>query len=181
MKAPLLLAGSIVLIPVVYSLASAVQAPSTEAAKIAFVSPNRLVAESPAVRAVVARFQATQQEKATALKTRQAALEQTRRKLAAAGSSAERAELEKQAARQQEELQKASSQAQADLQASQREMQTALQAHLRPVLDELAETRQIDAFLNADVGVLWSRRSLDLTPVVIERLNATPQQGSPKP
>ena len=60
-------------------------------------------------------------------------------------------------------------------------MQAALQAQLGPVLEELSQSQQIDAFFNADTGALWSRKSLDLTPAVLERLNARAAQGVAKP
>ena len=66
-----------------------------------------------------------------------------------------------------------------DVQATQREAQAMLQSTLKPVLDEVTKSRGIDVVLNADVAVMWSAPQLDLTSVVVERLNAAKAPATP--
>jgi Skp family chaperone for outer membrane proteins len=173
------IAGSIALVMLGYALALAADT-TRGPSKIALISVNRLLAESPDVQTTVGKLRATQKEMLTTLRTKQQALEQTRRTLATA-TGAERSRLQVQEKEQAADLQKATAQAQADLQASQRETLVALQSHLKPVLDEIGKRESLDAVLNADVAVFWGSASLDITSDVIKRLNADAGKGGAKP
>ena len=175
------LVATISLVAIVYSRASAAQLASRGPSKVAFVSGNRLVAESQDVQGAMKRFRSARQQTLTELRSKQQQLEAARRKLAAAKAGAARADLEKEESQLRAELERATAQAQKDLQASQDEVQTTLRSHLKPVLDELAGSQGIDVVLNSDVAVLWASTKLDLTAAVLERLNEKPPEGSPKP
>src|SRR6478672_10479964 len=89
------IATSIALLPAMFSLAPAGQAPAAQAApRIAYVSGQRILAESPEAKAEFARFPALQQQKATELRVKQQALDATRQQLAQAGDSTARAQLQ---------------------------------------------------------------------------------------
>jgi outer membrane protein len=168
------------LVPLAFTLGAAGQTASRGPTRVAFVSAQRILTESPEARAEVARFQAAQQAKTGDIRIRQQALEATRRKLAAATSPAERATLEKQEREQREGLERAAAQAQTDLQASQRQVQAELHARIRPVVEELAQREGVDLVLNADTAIVWGPTRLDLTAAVLDRLKAT-SQPAPKP
>lgn len=171
--------GSIALVMLGYALALAADT-TRGPSKIAFISVNRLVSQSPDVQTEVGKVRATQKEMFTTLRAKQQALEQTRRALAAA-TGAERARLQAQEKEQAADLQKTTAQAQADLQASQREAMVALQAHLKPVLDDIGKREGLDAVLNGDVAIFWGSARLDITSAVLERLNADAGKGGAKP
>jgi Skp family chaperone for outer membrane proteins len=171
--------GSVALVMLGYALA--VAADTTRGpSKIAFISVNRLIAQSPDVQTEVGKLRATQKEMFTTLRQKQQALEQTRRALSNA-TGAERARLQAQEKEQAADLQKATTQAQADLQASQRETMVALQSHLKPVLDDIGRREGLDAVLNGDVAIFWGSTKLDITSDVIQRLNADAGKGGAKP
>ena len=166
------LALSLVVVPTLASVLSLQGAPVAPTARIAIVSGQRLIAGSAEARAVLERSQARQRQAAADLRTRQQALEATRRELAAAKDPRARAELEKREAQQVAELKSEASEAQTDVAAAQRQMQADLQTILSPVLNELGKERNIELILNADVAVLWGARHLDLTNDVIQRINS---------
>jgi Skp family chaperone for outer membrane proteins len=151
-----------------------------EPARIAYVSTNRIIAESPDARAEVARFQAAQQQKTTELRAKQRELTVTRQQFGQASSAETRAELARMEEQQRAELERATSQAQTDLQKLQQQMHANLQARLKPILQALAQNQDFQIVLNADTAVVWASPSVDLTAAVIERLNAT-STSKPKP
>jgi Skp family chaperone for outer membrane proteins len=171
--------GSIALVMLGYALA--VAADTTRGpSKIAFVSVKRLIAEAPDVQSALGKLRVAQQEALVGIRAKQQALEETRRKIAVA-SNADRAKLQQQERDQAAELQQATAQAQAELQTSQRETVEVLQTHLRPVLQNLARSENLDAILNADMALLWGSTQLDITSTVIQRLNADSAGKTAKP
>jgi len=166
---------SIALLPAMFSLAPAAQTAATRVTSpIAYVSAQRIMAEFPEARADVARLQAMQQQKATALRAQQQALESTRQQLANAADGAARVQLQQQEQQQRTDLERATAQAQADLQTLQRQINTDLQAKVKVVVEDLVKAQNIQLVLNGDSAVIWAASSTDLTPAVIERLNAKP-------
>jgi Skp family chaperone for outer membrane proteins len=150
-----------------------------EPARLAFISPNRIIAETQEAQADLARFKALQQQKTTDLRTRQRELAVTRQKLAQTTEAATRSELTEQEERQREALEQATSQAQAELQKQQQQMHANLQTRLRPILEDLARRQGIEMVLNADTAVVWASQNHDLTPVVIQRLDGTTAPKTP--
>ena len=70
------------------------------------------------------------------------------------------------------ELEKVTQQVQADLLTLQRQIQSDLVAKVRPLIEEIAKARNVDLVVNTDTTVVWAIPQLDLTPAVIERMNA---------
>jgi Skp family chaperone for outer membrane proteins len=139
---------------------------------VAFVSAQRILAESTQGKAQIAKLQALQQQKTGDLRTRQQALDATRQKLAAAADAAERTKLQQEELTERTELEKAAAQAQTDLQAFQRTANADLQVTVKATLDELLQGSDINVVLSADTSVVWARTSVDLTALVIQRMNA---------
>ena len=170
-----LITTSIALLPAMLSLAPAVQAPATPGApRIGYISAQRIVEGTPDVRAEFTRLQTTQQQRATALRAQQQTLEATRQQLAQAPEGAGRIQLQQQELQQRTELEKATIQAQTDLQTLQREVNSALQTRVRTVVEDLVKGQNFQMVLNGEAAVIWAAPGTDLTPAVIERLNAKP-------
>ncbi len=138
------------------------QSPSP--ARIAVVSTQRVSVETIDGKAAQARIQALQQERTADLRTKQQALEATRRELAQTKELNGLAPLQRQETQQRADLERASAQAQLDIQNLQRQVSADLQAKLRVVLLELVKARDIQLVLNADAAVLFVTPDFDLTP-----------------
>lgn len=165
---------SIALLPAMFSLAPAGQAPATQGtSRIAYVSGQRIVAESPETKAAFARLPALQQERATALRAKQQALEATRQQLAQTSDGSTRIQLQQQELQQRTDLERATVLAQADLQALQRQLDADLKSKVKAVVDDLVKGQNIQLVLN-DQAVVWAAPDTDLTGAVVERLNAKP-------
>jgi outer membrane protein len=174
------LTATIALVSIAYSLHPVAQvSPPVAPTKIAFVSSNRLVAAAPDIRAALERLQATKKQTVGELQQKQRALQETRSKMAQAPTPAARTELLNREKAQEAELTKLTVQAQFDVQASQREAQALLQSTLKPVLDEVAKGRGIDVVLNSDLAIVWGNPQLDITALVVERLNAAKAPAAP--
>ena len=150
------------------------QPPAAGAPRIAFVSAQRILAESSHGKADVARMQALQQQKTTEIRTKQQALEATRQQLAQAADSGARDRLQQQEQQQRTDLERAAAQAQSEIQALQRQVQNDLQTRVRPVVEDAAKSENVQIVLNGDTAVVWAAPGLDLTKVVIDRLDAKP-------
>ena len=68
---------------------------------------------------------------------------------------------------------------QTDIQALQRQVNTELMARLQPALEELTKESGVQLVINADNAVLWSVPGIDLTPFVVERMNARSATATP--
>ena len=147
------------------------QSRSIEPARIAYVSAQRILRESPAAKAASTKVQTAQRDRVADIRKKQGELEATRRELAAAKDAASRSTLQKREEGQRMELERATAEARSDLQTEQRELQGELQRLLGPVLTDIAHERNLQAVLNADFSVMWGVKELDLTREVIERLN----------
>jgi Skp family chaperone for outer membrane proteins len=128
---------------------------------------------------VAARIQAMQQQRATELRGKQQTLETTRQQLSQATENQARVNLQQQELQQRLDLERSTAQAQVDLQALQRQSQTEMQEKLKPILEELAKSHDLQLVINADTALAWAVPALDLTAAAVERLNA--KSGSPKP
>jgi Skp family chaperone for outer membrane proteins len=176
-----LLALSVLFVPAAFWAGGLQQPAPQPPTGVAMISGQRILAESPDARAKLAELQARQQQRTTEIKTKQQALEATRRQLAAATDPAKKSELQKQEQQQRTELERDAADAQSDLQASQRQLQADLRALLNPVLAEIAKGRNVQVILNSDLSVAWAAPGVDLTSEVLERLNARSAGGASKP
>jgi outer membrane protein len=145
--------------------------------RVAYVSGQRLSSESNEGKAGTIRLQALQQEKAADVRARQQALEAVRQQLARADAGA-RAALEQDEQQRRAELERAVAQAQVDIQNVQREISADLMTKVRAILEEVVAGTDVEIVLQSDGPVIWAAPSLDLTPVVIERLSAQPPGGN---
>jgi Skp family chaperone for outer membrane proteins len=139
---------------------------------VGYVSAQKVLAESNEGKAAVARLTAVQQQKAGELRPKQQALETTRRQLLEATDANTRNQLSQTELQQRTELERLSQQAATDVQALQRQTQSELQVRVRGLVEEIARSKNIQLVLNADTTVIWSDTRLDLTPALLERLNA---------
>jgi Skp family chaperone for outer membrane proteins len=98
-----------------------------------------------------------------------------RQELGRATDAGTRAKLEQEEAQRRAEFERAVAQAQQDIQNAQRQISNDLMAKVRPILEELVAGTDVQIVLQADGPVLWAAPGLDLTPVVVERLNAEPE------
>lgn len=142
------------------------------ASRIAYVSMQRMIAESPATKAEAARLESMRQEKSRVLRNKQQALENTRQELArAASGSAALPRLRQEEQQRRSDFEQATVEAQTALQALQHQLQSALRAQLKAALDELATRQGVQIVLNEDTGVVWASPGSDLTGLVVQRLN----------
>jgi Skp family chaperone for outer membrane proteins len=143
--------------------------------QIGYVSGQRILTETSQGKAEVARLQTLQQQKTTELRAKQQTLEATRQQLVQASENPTRTQLQQQEQQQRIELERATTQAQIDLQALQRQLQSDFQTRLKPVVEEVAKTEDVQIVINGDNAVVWAAPSLDLTSLVIDRLNGKPK------
>jgi Skp family chaperone for outer membrane proteins len=137
---------------------------------VAYVSGQRIFAESGEGKALRAKLQAQQQQRANDLRTRQQTLEGLRKQLAQATDNAARVQLQQQELQQRTDLERATTQAQTEMQNLTRQVQTEFQGRVRGVLAEIVKGQNVQMVLNGDAAVVWSAPGLDLTSAVIERL-----------
>ena len=144
-------------------------------ARMAFVSMQRLVAQSVRAQASAKRIQQYRDEKTRAIAEKQKHLEALRLEVAQLGGILNRSKLAKKKTEEEQtraELQELQKEAQSGLQTMQREAQAELQADLSAVLGNLARERGADLVLNDDVAVMWARGGMDWTNDVVQRVNA---------
>lgn len=178
----LLVAASVVLIATVYSMTAMGQAPPSRglSQQIGYIGAQRVINESTAAKADVARLQAVQQQRATELKASQQALDATRHQLSQATDDSARQPLQQREQQQQADLERATAQMQTDLQTLQRQMQAEIQMQVRTAADQVGKDQNLQVILNADTALVWAAPGLDVTAAVIDRLNATAALPTPK-
>ena len=142
--------------------------------RIGYVSSQRISAESVDGRAGVARVQALQQQKSAEVRAKQQVLEATRLKLVQATEGAERLPLQLQEQQQRQDLERTITQGQSDIQSLQRQVNAEILAKVKEILDDVLKGRDIQLVLNVETAIVWAAPGLDLTPLVLERLNAKP-------
>lgn len=145
---------------------------------VAYVSGQRIFTESTEGKALRAKLEAQQQQRANEIRTRQQTLEGIRKQLAQATDNAARVQLQQQELQQRTDLERANAQAQSEMQKLQRQVQTEFQGRVREVLAEVTKGQNVQMVLNGDLAVVWSAPGSDLTNAVIERLNTQPA-GAP--
>jgi len=166
-----ILMTSVALLPTMVSLAPAGQARPTATGRIAYVSGQRIIAESAELKAAFGQLPALQKERATALRAQQQTIEETRQQLAQATDGATRLQLQQKETQQRAELERSTAQAQADLQKLQAQLDTELKSKVKAVIAELVKGQNVELVLNDSV-VIWAPPENDLTAAVIERFNA---------
>lgn len=147
-------------------------------ARMVYISGARISSESAPGKAGQARVQALQQTRASELRTRQQTLEATRKQLVSATTADERTRLVAQESTQRVDAERFAQQAQLDIQNLQREISNELRQKLNAVLGPLLKGTRVETVLNLDTSVVWSVPGLDISTVVIERLNAAEAAAS---
>ena len=155
------------------------QRPAPPGGPVAYVVSQRISNETTEGKAGIARIQALQRERTADARTRQEALQGTRRLIDATQDSAERTRLQAQEQQQRTDLEKAVSQSQVDLQNLQRQISNELGVKVKAAISDVVKGTGVQVVLSADTTVVWAAQGLDLTSPVIERLNA--QAASPAP
>jgi Skp family chaperone for outer membrane proteins len=156
------------------------QQPAPASGPVAFVVSQRISNETAEGKAGIARIQALQRARSTDARTRQEALQATRRQIDATQDSAERTRLQAQEQQQRTDLEKAVTQSQVDLQNLQRQISNELGVKVKAAIQELVKGTGVQVVLSADTTVVWAAQGLDLTSRVIERLNAQAAAPAPK-
>jgi Skp family chaperone for outer membrane proteins len=159
----------------VFSVVLAGAAAPSPRTHIAFVSVQRIAAQSSIGQTSAKRLETARQEKTRAVAAKQQHLESLRLEIARNGGvlyRSKREELQQQEDREKVELEKLKESAQSELQALQREIQGVFQSDLKTVLVELATQRDADIVVNADTAVVWAKTGFDLTDDVVKRLDA---------
>jgi Skp family chaperone for outer membrane proteins len=139
---------------------------------VVFVNSQRLLNEVPAARSEISRINSLQQMKNAELRGKQQAIDATRQEFATAPDADTRAKLQKQEQDQRADLERSTQQAQAEVQRFQRDIQSELQARVRGAIEELAKTQNIKLVLTADTSVVWGAPGMDVTNLLIDKLNA---------
>jgi Skp family chaperone for outer membrane proteins len=146
-----------------------------DAARIAYVSPQRAFFESNDGRAAQARLSSLESETSREVGARQAKLKALQQDLAQRASvlaEFARAEREQEIERFQIDLQRFMEDAQARFLGVRRDLENAFLAKFRPALDTVAKKRGLLFIINEDGGTLaWADASRDFTPDVVAALN----------
>jgi len=161
-------------------------APFPAGAKIAFFQPEVVFQNSSDGKTSVARVQALITKKQTEAAEKQKQLQANQQKLQTSGSvmnDAARAQLEKEIDRQTKDAERFQQDAQAEVQELQTEVQNEFVKKLQPILESIANEKQLHLLFNArDSGISWATAGLDLTPEVIKKLDASKAPATtPKP
>jgi Skp family chaperone for outer membrane proteins len=161
-------------LPVLLAATPAVAQVPTDAT-VAVLSSQRISSQSIEGRAGQERLQGLQRQRASELRQKQQALEETRRLIADSGATKELKQLE---SKQRADLDLATVQAQTEFQTTQRDVTLALQAKVRIVLEELLKGTSVQVVLQSEGNIIWTAPGVDLTDAVIARLNARVEGGS---
>jgi Skp family chaperone for outer membrane proteins len=149
--------------------------------KYAFLNLQVIAANSNEGKALSARVQALQEQKAKELQDKNKQLQAAQDKLEKGGSvmsDQARQTLQLDIERQQRDIQRSTEDAQQDLQTLTQQLQVEFERKLTPVLDGVAKQKGIHFIFNAgDSGLVWADPSLDLTGDVLQALDAATKTG----
>jgi Skp family chaperone for outer membrane proteins len=168
-------AAALVLVVAIIASVGAIE-PKAGPARIAYVSIQKVAAQSTEVQASSKRLQQYRDEKARAIAEKQKAFDALRLQVAQLGGvfqGSRRAKAQQDEQRVRGELQALQNEAQTELQKMQREAQADFQRQLSTVVGELAKQRGADIVLNEDVSVVWAHPGMDWTSEVVQRINAS--------
>jgi Skp family chaperone for outer membrane proteins len=146
----------------------------TSRTHVAYVSLQRIAAQTKIGQASAKRLDTARQEKSRALAEKQQKVEALRLQIAQNGGvfyRSRREELQKQEEKERAEFDRLKETAQSDILAVQRDVQSEFQSALKSVLVDLANERDADVVLNADTAVVWAKPGFDLTDDAIKRVD----------
>jgi len=143
-------------------------------ARVGSLSPQRAFTESAEGKAGLARLQALEEKqsreisaKNKALQSQQQALEQNSAVLSADARARQSREVE----RFRVDVQRFIEEAQAEFVGAQHEIESAFLAKLRPAVEQVAKSKQLQLVVNLDGdSVVWADPAIDITTEVIKQL-----------
>jgi Skp family chaperone for outer membrane proteins len=149
--------------------------PFPEGAKIAFINVPRIASESAEGKASSSRVKALQERKLAELaaKNKQVETGQQRLNSGALLSDEARAATQKEIDKLNVEIQRMQQDAEAELQELQQQLQVDFQRRLFPIIQQIALEKSLHMLLSTEAGLVWAEPSLDLTPEIIRRFDAT--------
>jgi Skp family chaperone for outer membrane proteins len=153
--------------------AQSAQSITSDAVRLAYVSPQRVFVASNDGKAAQARLASLQSEASREVEARNAKLKALQQELAQRASvlaEAARREREQEIERFQIDIQRFVEDAQARFMGVQRDLENAFLAKFAPAVDSVAKKRQLLFVLNEDV-LAWADPDLDITPDVISVVN----------
>jgi Skp family chaperone for outer membrane proteins len=151
-------------------------------AKFAFVDLQRVFAESVEGQAANARVQELSEQKLAEIEEKNTMLQASQQKLAqglTVLSPDVRLQLQRDIDKMLLDIERFSQDADVEVGALQQTLQIEFQQKLLPVIDRVANEKQLDfIFSVADSGLVWAAPSLDVTEEIIRQFDAS---GSPPP
>ncbi len=168
--------------PVPPAQAAPLRPPFPAGAKFAFVDLQRLAAESVQGQAANARVQEFSDEVFAAIEEKNATLQASQQKLQEGQtilSADVRLQLQRDIDKMLLDIERFSQDAEVEVNTLQQTLQIEFQQKLLPVIDQVANEKQLDfIFSVADSGLVWAVPSLDVTDEIIRQFDAS---GSPPP
>ena len=168
--------------PVPPAQAAPSRPPFPAGAKFAFVDLQRVAGESVEGQAANAKVQELSEQRLGELDQRNTTLQANQQKLQQGQtvlSPDVRLQLQRDIDKMVLDIERFSQDAEAEVGTLQQTLQLEFQQKLLPVIDRVANEKQLDfVFSVADAGLVWADVSLDLTDEIIRQLNAN---GSPPP
>ena len=168
--------------PVPPARAAPLQPPFPAGAKFAFVDLQRVAAESVEGQAANAKVQEVSEQKIAEIAERNTRLQESQQELQQ-GQTILSADVRLQRQREIDRLlldiERFTQDAEVEVSALQQTLQIEFQQKLLPVIDQVANEKQLDfIFSVADSGLVWAAPSLDVTDEIIRQFDAG---GSPPP
>ena len=156
--------------------------PFPAGAKFAFVDLQRVAAESVEGQAANAKVQGLSEQRVAEIGEKDTELQASQQKLQQGQtvlSPDVRLQLQRDIDRMLLDIERFSQDADVEVGALQQTLQIEFQQKLLPVIDRVANEKQLDfIFSVADSGMVWAATSLDVTDEIIRQLDAS---GSPPP
>ncbi len=168
--------------PVPPAQAAPARPPFPAGAKFAFVDLQRVAAESVEGQAANAKVQELTDQKLAEIEERNATLQASQQKLQQGQtvlSPDVRLQLQREIDRMLLEIERFSQDAEVEVGTLQQTLQIEFQQKLLPVIDQVANEKQLESIFSVgDSGLVWAASSLDLTDEIIRQFDAS---GSPPP
>ena len=168
--------------PVPSAQAAPARPPFPVGAKFAFVDLQRVAAESVEGQAANARVQELSEQKLAEIEEKNTMLQASQQKLAQGQtvlSPDVRLQLQREIDRMLLEIERFSQDAEVEVGTLQQTLQLEFQQKLLPVIDQVANEKQLDSIFSVgESGLVWAAPSLDLTDEIIRQFDAS---GSPPP
>ncbi len=168
--------------PVPSAQAAPARPPFPAGAKFAFVDLQRVAAESVEGQAANARVQELSEQKLAEIEEKNTMLQASQQKLAQGQtvlSPDVRLQLQREIDRMLLEIERFRQDAEVEVGTLQQTLQIEFQQKLLPVIDQVANEKQLDSIFNVgESGLVWAAPSLDLTDEIIRQFDAS---GSPPP